>query len=136
MTTSFVHEYVDNETQLPRAHSFNVGASGGGNEGLLLPVETHDSLPAGARDKLPFGMNIKKAAYQLAPIDEKTRQVLEQYQDRPSNRGKEAEEILDDILNEELSSSDSVSCSSSDDDINLKMDLEPEPFRQESSTGK
>ena len=131
-----MREYEDNETQLPRAHSFNVGASGGGNEGLLLPSESHESLPAGARDKLPFGMNIKKAAYQVAPIDEKTRQVLEQYQNRPLNRGKEAEEILNDLLSDGLSSSDSVSCSSSDDDIDLKMDLEPEPFRQQSPAGK
>ena len=81
-------------------------------------------------------MNIKKAAYQVAPIDEKTRQVLEQYQNRPLNRGKEAEEILNDLLSDELSSNDSVSCSSSDDDIDLKMDLEPEPFRQQSPAGK
>ena len=30
-TTSFVREYVDNETQLPRGNSFNVGASGAGH---------------------------------------------------------------------------------------------------------
>ena len=79
-------------------------------------------------------MNIKKAAYQVAPIDEKTRQVLEQYQNRPLNRGKEVEDVLNDLLSDELSSDDSVSCSSSGDDIDLKMDLEP--FRPQSPAGK
>ena len=117
-STSFVREYVDNETQL---------VSKPLHEDVLQRAETYESLPVGPRDKLPFGMNIKKAAFQVAPIDEKTRQVLEQYQNisrSTTNRGKEAEELLDDLLSDELSSNDSVSCSSSSDDIDLKMDLE------------
>ena len=64
-----MREYEDNETQQlskklrPQGNNFDVGTFGGSNEDLLHESETHESLPVGPLDKLPFGMNIKKAAY-------------------------------------------------------------------------
>ena len=72
-----------------------------------------ESLPSGPSDKQPFGMNIRKAAYQVVNIAAKNREVLERYQRKRSDSIDLDD--LDGLLSDDLDSDASVSIDSSSD---------------------
>ena len=109
---SFTRVYVDNETY--SSSEMKEEESKTSTDARLMPLRP--------RDKIPFGANIKKAAFRAADIDEKTREVLERYQRKRSESI--CMEDLDDLMSDELSSNNSVSSGSSDSDLDLELDME------------